>query len=113
MFIVGQTIQSRCCADVIFLVPHKIVPTPLFAPPIFPFIGFTVPLFNPTSALMLIPFAESPLFLQLNEASNESVGLADAAGDELEPVLKNSEIVFCLSVFYPIYFYLKKIFTYQ
>lgn len=28
-----------------------------------------------------------PLFLQLKEASNESVGLADAAGDELEPIM--------------------------
>lgn len=43
-------------------------------------------LFKPTNWFMLIPFAVIALFLQLNDASNESVGLTDAAGDELEPI---------------------------
>lgn len=35
--------------------------------------------------LILMPFGCIPLFLQLNEASNESVGLTDAVGDALDP----------------------------
>lgn len=78
-----QTMHSRCCDPVTLFDPHKMVPTPF----ILPFIGFTTPfmLFKPTNALILIPFGCMPLFLQLNEASSESVGLTDAVGDELEP----------------------------
>lgn len=43
-------------------------------------------LFNPTNVFKLMPLAVNALFLQLNDASRESVGLTDAAGDELEPM---------------------------
>lgn len=43
--------------------------------------------FKPTNDAILMPFDISPLFLQLNDANNESVGLTDAAGDELEPMM--------------------------
>lgn len=78
-----HTMHSRCCGPLIFFVPHKIVPTPFMLP----FMEFTTPfiLFKPTNVLMLIAFGCMPLFLQLNEASNESVGLTDAVGDELDP----------------------------
>lgn len=78
-----QTIHSRCCGPFTPFDPHKIVPTPFMLP----FIAFTTPfiLFKPTNVLILMPFACIPLFLQLNEASRESVGLTDAVGDELDP----------------------------
>lgn len=79
-----QTMHSRCCEPfTLFEPPHKMVPTPF----ILPFIEFTTPfiLFKPTNWLILMPFGCIPLFLQLNEASNESVGLTDAVGDEVDP----------------------------
>lgn len=43
-------------------------------------------LFKPTNVFKLMPLAFNTLFLQLNDASRDSVGLTDAAGDELEPM---------------------------
>lgn len=41
---------------------------------------------------MIVGKINLPLHLQLKEASNESVGLAEAAGDELEPMMLGAGI---------------------